>query len=155
MRPELLPRVVSPEERAALGAEIDALAADLRRNAPGASDRLAAFNARTGRAYTARDVSGYDRVLTLDEFVDEACRPPAPRVADLTRDELEAIVARALPHHPDYDEVNVGWWTELFEANVPNPDASLLFEMPDGPDALERAEPWTPTPAWIVDRALG
>ena len=155
LRPELYPRDVGPAERAALAAEIDDLAAALRRNDPSGAERLAAFNARTGRAYAVRDVARYDQVLTIDEFVAEAVHPPAPRVADLTRDELVEIVSRALPGHPSYDEPNAGYWTELFEANVPRADAGLLFEFPDGPDALERVDPWTPTPEWIVERALG
>lgn len=155
LRPELYPRVVEPAERAALAAEIVSLAADLRRGDPEGTARLAAFNARTGRAYAARDVARYDQVLTLDEFVAEALHPPAPRVPDLTRDELIAIVSRALPSHADYDEANAGYWTELFEANVPRADAGLLFDFPDGPDALERVDPWTPTPEWIVEHALG
>lgn len=154
LRPELCPRVPSADERAALAAEIVELSAALRKSEPGATERLAAFNARTGRAYTVRDVARYDQILTLEEFVAEAAQPPARRIPDLTREELEEIVARALPSHEDYDEPNAGFWTELFEANVPLPDAGLLLEFPDGKDALERVEPWAPTPAWVVDRAL-
>ncbi|MGW2324574.1 hypothetical protein ACWC5C_02270 [Streptomyces sp. NPDC001700] len=115
---------------------------DLRPELLPPSVSVAAFNQRTGHAYTAVDFAGYDGSRSLDEFAREAARPLRPRVPGVTRDELVEIVRRVMTADPATD-----YYLRFLEANVPHPRVSELIFHP--PAELEN------TAEAVVDAALG
>lgn len=107
-----------------------------------AAEEISAFNASTGHDYGAPDFAEYDGSRSLDDFAREAARPPRPRIADITADELVGIVRRILDGDPESDH-----FLALFEANVPHPRARGLIHWP--PPELRGA-----SAEEIVDAAL-
>lgn len=90
-----------------------------------ADEEIRAFNASTGHDYGAPDFAEYDGSRSLHDFAREAARPPRPRIADITVDELVGIVRRILHGDPESDH-----YLALFEANVRHPRARSLIHQP-------------------------
>ncbi len=89
---------------------------------------VAAFGEATGHDYAVSDFLGHAGARTLEEFAVEAARPACPRVPDVTRDELVAVVRRILA-----DDADTEYYLRLFTTNVAHPAASdLIFHPPSG-----------------------
>ncbi|KUL47041.1 hypothetical protein [Streptomyces regalis] len=143
LRPELLPAPVPQVRLRELISAIERIEHLLHCGERAtAQAAIAGFNEDTGHAYGAYDFLAYSGSRSVEEFAREAARPAYPRVPDITRDELVAIVRRVLEFGPDDD-----YHLLLFETNVVHPAASgLIFHPPAG---LEDA-----SAEQIVDAAL-
>lgn len=85
---------------------------------------------------------------STQEFAEMAALPRAKQVDDLSRDELEDIVERAM----DVTHWSAEYYMELFDKNVPMPGASnLIFHPPD--QYRGTIEDYNPSPKYIVEIA--
>jgi hypothetical protein len=127
LRPLLRPPTVEPARLAATCRAIERITGMIERGEP-TDAVVAAFNEHCGHRYLAADFAEYWASRSLGEFALEAARPVAPRIADITRDELAELVRRIQAADADTD-----YYLGLFIANVPHPEAAdLIFWPPPG-----------------------
>ncbi|MEP4195524.1 MAG: hypothetical protein ABJL99_07810 [Aliishimia sp.] len=86
---------------------------------------------------------------SVQEFANVASLPSAKRVSDLTREELEEIVERAM-NATNWD---AAYYMELFDKNVPMPNASNLIFHPPEEYSGDIAD-YNPSPEEIVALAM-
>lgn len=140
LREELTPRPISVGALSTLCDQLEELTALVEHGKPHARE-LAAFNAAVGGRFDTTDIGGVHAAESPEDFVRHALDRPR-RVHDITRDELIEIVNRVGAGVEDSD-----FYLELFESNVPHPEASDLIYWP--PDELLNA-----SSEEIVDAAL-
>ncbi|WP_326686535.1 MULTISPECIES: hypothetical protein [unclassified Streptomyces] len=150
LRPELLPPPVDEERLAELGREIERVAGLVARDGPAdaaAEEAVAAFNARTGHAYSAADFASYAGWRSLADFAREAARAHRPHVEGITRSELAEIIRRIQAADPETDH-----YLRLLDACVPHPNPSDLIFHP--PPELRDAPPEALADAALAHRAI-
>ncbi|WP_197517285.1 bacteriocin immunity protein [Microbacterium karelineae] len=140
LRSALTPRSIPPNLLATLGAQANAIASLIEFARPYA-EQLAAFNAAVGTEIDPTDLRGIHAAEDPQDFVRRVMNRPE-RVPDITREELIEIVDRISAADDSGD-----FYLELFEMNVPHPEASDLIFWP--PEELQDA-----SSAQIVDAAL-
>ncbi|CUH86765.1 hypothetical protein PH5382_00678 [Phaeobacter sp. CECT 5382] len=85
---------------------------------------------------------------SVQEFANMASLPRAKQINDLSREELEDIVRRAM----DVTSLDAEYYMELFDKNVPMAGASnLIFHPPD--QYTGSMEDYKPSPKDIVELA--
>jgi hypothetical protein len=110
------------------------------------------LEAHTGRRITASDLDAWFESSDPPEVAAFLTLPADLRVEDISRAELIEIVRRLMPTDELYDADNEAYWTALFEANVPRPDAASLVYYP--PDDAVDARSWAPSADEVVELAL-
>lgn len=141
LRPELLPPPADQQHLEHLSREVERICNLLATGQP-ADEAIRSFNNTTGHQYGRADFAEYHGWRDLEDFALEAARPAYPRVPDITRDELIAIVSRIMATDPDSD-----YYLRLLQANVTCPGVhDLIFHPP--PELTEAS------PVEIVDRIL-
>lgn len=144
LRPELLPPIVDAQRIQEIGDEIERIADLACSGDPRATAQaLASFNARTGHAYVIADFMDFDEWRDLEDFAREAARPAWPKVADISREDLVAVVERIMAADAETD-----YYVLLLRANTPHPRVTDLIFYPTEELADASAES-------IVDAALG
>ena len=86
---------------------------------------------------------------SAQEFADMASLPRAKQVGDLSREELEDIVRRAM----NVTSWDAQYYMELFDKNVPMPSASSLIFHPPVQYSGDIAD-YDPSPKEIVELAM-
>lgn len=140
LRDELTPRPISADTLSVLCDQLEELTALVEHSRPHGRE-LAAFNAAVGGSFNTADIGGVHAAESAEDFVRHALNRPRT-VHDITRDELIEIVNR-ITTEVEHSE----FYLELFEMNVPDPEASDLIYWP--PDELVNA-----SSEEIVDAAL-
>lgn len=140
LRSVLTPRRIAPDLLSTLSAQADAIASLVESGSP-CAEQLAIFSAAVGTDVDATDLRGIHAAEDPEDFVRRVVNRP-DRVPDITREELIEIVDRISAADDSSD-----FYLELFETNVPHPEASDLIFWP--PADLQDA-----SSAEIVDAAL-
>lgn len=149
LRPELI--ADRPNEK--LVSDLKALAQEIIRDIDRDQDctlLLEKITELTGLHYLDE---GYFRSLhshsSVQDFANVASLPRAKRVSDLTREELEEIVERAM----NVTNWDAEYYMELFDKNVPMPSASNLIFHPPEEYSGDIAD-YNPSPEEIVALAM-
>lgn len=140
LRDPLTPTPIPPGTLSTLSGRLRELASLIEHGQPHARE-LAVFNAAVGGGVDATDIGSVHAGEDAEDFVRRLLNRPR-RVPDITRAELIEVV-----HRITTDIANSDFYLELFELNVPHPEAGDLIFWP--PDELREA-----TYSQIVDAAL-
>jgi hypothetical protein len=109
------------------------------------------FNRITGRHYDRSFFENYWRSIGLDEFVHKASQPVPKKVEGVTKEELAELVRRAMDFETYGPDTEL--YMEIFDAQVPMPNASNLIFWPEA-DPYDNMNEYNPTPEEIVEKAL-
>jgi hypothetical protein len=118
-----------------------------------ADEQIKDFNSITGYNYDADYFYSYHGFESLDDFVNKVCVSRPIKDPKMTKEELIEIVVRILDfdNYGDFQE----YYMELFDLNVPMPNASNLVFYPENYNPRrDKLGEYNPTPKEIVERAL-